>query len=579
MGIFQPLYYSGGRYSSYADRKLLTALIDSNSSGVRVEGVIPAAIGTNAMLVEYSSPNTIVVNPGMAVIADSVASSASSGLFLAGIDGSDETVTFETATASRTDRVYAVVNTGSKTITNKNITSNTATLTTDGAHGFKVNQTVVVSGVDSIFDGTHIITAISATGATVNKFSYALTADPVDEAVTPELRYGSTRYEVNNKALSAAGLATLTITPAASFTAGQLITVKGVDATFDGTYAVATTTSSSTSVTYRINKPNAEVTSVAVNDLSAVAQARVPFFIGVEPSTGTSPGGVAAGTFSNNYPSILLAEISIPAGSAVGTVTDKRTFTTARGGVHIYTSATPSAPTETPGRFRYNTSTNTLEYYTTSWKTFVELADDTSSTKAARGNHTHSGYALTGHDHNSPTPTYALTSHQHVIADITDFSTANYVAPAAAVGKGYASSTVANAISNTSFTNLTPNNAASITLGNNAYILVSFSGEMVSSSSSAPGYMSVAVSGGTTISAEPTAGTSSHRMGATDGTAYSYGDMATVYGTNMGANSGMRVFKLAAGDYTFTLQAKATAGATVTVSNVSLNILPIRVYS
>lgn len=580
MGIFQPLYYSGGRYSSYTDRKLLTALIDSNSSGVRVEGVIPSAIGTNAMLVEYSSPNTITVNPGMAVIADSVASSASSGLYLAGIDGADETATFETATSSRTDRVYAVINTTGYTITNKTLgnttgsasATNTAKLTTSAAHGFKVNQTVVVSGVDDTFDGTHTITAIPST----TTFEYAKTAsDVVSVAVTPALYYGTTSYVVSNKALSAAGLATLTMSTTASFTAGQLITVKGVDATFDGTYAVATTTSSSSTVTYYINKPNSAVTSVAVGSTSAVAQARVPFFIGIEPATGSTPGGVAAGTYSNNYPTILLAELSIPNGSAVATVTDKRTFTTARGGVHLYTSATPSAPADTPGRFRYNVTTNTLEYYTTSWKSFVELADDTSSTKAARGNHQHSGYALTSHDHNT---LYATTGHTHTISQISDWATANYTAPASPKSAGYSSSSVISTRSSSTFGALTNSVSTSITLANNTYVLVTFAADMASSASGQPGYLSVAVSGGATISAEPVASSSSHGMAATDGTAFSYGDLATTYGTAKGANRGSRVFKLAAGDYTFTIQAKATTGYSVDISNVSLNVLPIRVY-
>lgn len=60
-----------------------------------------------------------------------------------------------------------------RTITNKALTSNVATLTS-AAHGFEVGQTVVVAGVDSTFNGTYTITAVAT-----NTFSYAKTASDV----------------------------------------------------------------------------------------------------------------------------------------------------------------------------------------------------------------------------------------------------------------------------------------------------------------------------------------------------------------------------------------------------------------
>lgn len=53
-------------------------------------------------------------------------------------------------------------------VTNKQLTSGTATLTTSSAHGFSTSQWVTVTGVDSIFDGTYTIT-----GTATNTFSYA----------------------------------------------------------------------------------------------------------------------------------------------------------------------------------------------------------------------------------------------------------------------------------------------------------------------------------------------------------------------------------------------------------------------
>jgi hypothetical protein len=67
-------------------------------------------------------------------------------------------------------------------VSNKALTSNIATLTTSAAHGFAIGDTVVVAGVDSTFNGTHVITAIPGT----TSFRFAKTAtDVVSTAVSP----------------------------------------------------------------------------------------------------------------------------------------------------------------------------------------------------------------------------------------------------------------------------------------------------------------------------------------------------------------------------------------------------------
>jgi hypothetical protein len=69
-----------------------------------------------------------------------------------------------------------------KTITNKALTSNVATLTTGSAHGFEVGQSVTVSSVDATFNGTYTITAVPST----TTFRYAKTAgDVTSTAVSP----------------------------------------------------------------------------------------------------------------------------------------------------------------------------------------------------------------------------------------------------------------------------------------------------------------------------------------------------------------------------------------------------------
>jgi hypothetical protein len=59
-------------------------------------------------------------------------------------------------------------------ISNKALTSNVATLTTNVPHDFNVGNTVTVSGVDATFNGTYTVTAVTST-----TFSYAKTATNV----------------------------------------------------------------------------------------------------------------------------------------------------------------------------------------------------------------------------------------------------------------------------------------------------------------------------------------------------------------------------------------------------------------
>jgi len=62
-----------------------------------------------------------------------------------------------------------------RTISNKSLTSNVATLTTSAAHGFAVGDYAVVSGVDATFNGTYLIDSVPTT----TTFTYAKTATNV----------------------------------------------------------------------------------------------------------------------------------------------------------------------------------------------------------------------------------------------------------------------------------------------------------------------------------------------------------------------------------------------------------------
>lgn len=81
------------------------------------------------------------------------------------------------------------VSTITKTVSNKALTSNVATITTSTTHGFAVGDYVVVSGVDATFNGTFLVASVPTT----TTFTYAKTAANVTSAVATGSAVVSTR--------------------------------------------------------------------------------------------------------------------------------------------------------------------------------------------------------------------------------------------------------------------------------------------------------------------------------------------------------------------------------------------------
>ena len=79
-------------------------------------------------------------------------------------------------------------------VTNKALTSNVATLTTSAAHGLGVGQVVTVSGVDSTFNGTFTLTAVTS-----DTLSYAKTASNVSSTAAT----GTVTFTNNYRAIVA----------------------------------------------------------------------------------------------------------------------------------------------------------------------------------------------------------------------------------------------------------------------------------------------------------------------------------------------------------------------------------------
>jgi len=72
----------------------------------------------------------------------------------------------------------STISTITKTISNKALTSNVATITTSATHGFSVGDIVVITGIDATFNGTHYITTVPTT----TTFTFAKTASNVTSA-------------------------------------------------------------------------------------------------------------------------------------------------------------------------------------------------------------------------------------------------------------------------------------------------------------------------------------------------------------------------------------------------------------
>lgn len=400
MSVIQPMYFAAGKYSAGTVRKHLSSLFQSASDGTRVDGVIPAFDGTYSLKVVPNSGRDLLVKTGMCVIADKATQSLASqdvdqpGLYIAGVFDTDHAVTIAAnATGStRYDLVYAEVTETSFIVTNKALSSNVATITTGSTHGFAVGQTVVISGVDEVFDGEYVIASVPTT----TTFTYARTYSGTisSTAVTPYMQVGATRLAITNKQFTqSTNIARITTATHSLSVTEELITVQGLGDPFDGTFHISSFPSGTT-IEYEVNrfpKP-ADVASAAVSATSSTtAKARVPFAVKVlTGTTSTTPA------LPSNTNSIALARVTVSNGASTisaGNISDRRVFATSLNGVHMYDSTSGATqPTLGEGALRYATDTNVLQYNDGStWQTvsLLTLSGSGSSTTASKSDHTH----------------------------------------------------------------------------------------------------------------------------------------------------------------------------------------------
>ena len=188
----------------------------------------------------------------------------------------------------------------SANVSNKVLTSNIATLTTNASHSFVVGDSVVVGGIDDTFNGTYKITAVTDTTLSYQKESTNVSSTAVSPVVeiTSDDSISATEYaiylevsagsdtlllksakafevigygakaplyaNVNNSVLTN-NVATLTTSEVHEFKENSSVVVSNVGSPYDGTHIIIGGNNAPTSNTFSYGLINANVASAVAN--------------------------------------------------------------------------------------------------------------------------------------------------------------------------------------------------------------------------------------------------------------------------------------------------------------------------
>lgn len=122
-------------------------------------------------------------------------------------------------------------------VTSKKLEGAVATIETVDSHGFSVGDQVIISGVDSVFDGTYPIASVPNS----NSFTYSKTRVPPATIVSSIL--------VSN-------IATLTTASPHQFIVGEIVTITGAGVNYNGSYEI-TAIPASNQFSYAATRTNA----------------------------------------------------------------------------------------------------------------------------------------------------------------------------------------------------------------------------------------------------------------------------------------------------------------------------------
>jgi hypothetical protein len=166
-----------------------------------------------------------------------------------------------TSTPTNTTFTFAGESAVLRSVNHKTLQSGVATLETTDEHGFSVGNNVVVNGVDAVFDGNYVISAVP----TDKTFTYARTRQ--------------TSTGVSGKIL-VSNIATLSTADPHFLIVGDRVTVSGVDINFNGEYEVIAIPSSN-EFSYAATRTNARevVTRVMSNDIVTLTTASAHGFV------------------------------------------------------------------------------------------------------------------------------------------------------------------------------------------------------------------------------------------------------------------------------------------------------------
>jgi hypothetical protein len=132
-----------------------------------------------------------------------------------------------------------------RTITNVGLAANVATITTNAAHGYSPDDSVIVDASNNTFDGTYNITSTP----TATTFTYA--------------KAFSTVKEISN-VLLAANVATITTSVVHGYTTGDYVTVNATNDVFDGSYVVISAPTTTTFTYARTYSTSKDITTVSL---------------------------------------------------------------------------------------------------------------------------------------------------------------------------------------------------------------------------------------------------------------------------------------------------------------------------
>lgn len=290
------------------------------------------------------------------------------------------------------------------------------------------------------------------------------------------------------------------------------------------------------------------------------------------------PLAVRASTATPSTKHLMLATAVI-SGGTLGTITDKRKFAAAAGGVHLYKSTvTDSSPTGAAGKMRYDVATDSLYIYSDTLSSWKKLFDGSAST----GNgslDTDSAATAIHHTLGTGANQAAAGNHAH---DSRYYEAGTYSSlPIKPESDSSANSAIS--ITSTSYAAIPANDTyVEVNVTQNTYVMVNFSAYMSVNTSAKAVYLGVDITNATTVDITPTAGTDSNEISATDGTAYTTADIAYIhYNVSAGNDVPVNITRIVkiTGDNSnptkFQLQAKIDSGATAAISYPRLSVVPL----